>query len=90
MYGSPLDAEANLFTIHNTLLQYPCADKPAGSNARMMINDLVFIILDMWLVRICYCKYTHFLVATEKKIVGLKKSCNFAFYLNTITSNEKD
>ena len=64
--------------------------KAAGVNTRKKINSLVFIILDMWLVRICYCKYTHFLVATEKKIVGLKKSCNFAFYLNTITSNEKD
>ena len=47
--------------------------KAAGVNVRKMINSLVFIILYFRLMVVCFCKYTHFLMATEKKIVGMRK-----------------
>ena len=47
--------------------------KAAGVNTREKINSLVFIMLCIRLMVVCFCKYTHFLMATEKKIVGMRK-----------------
>lgn len=50
-----------------------CCSMTLRQERREKINSLVFIMLCFILMVVCFCKYTHFLMATEKKIVGMRK-----------------
>lgn len=47
-----------------------CADKTTGVNAKKVINNLIFIILQIWLMVSYFCKYTHFSMAAKKNLSG--------------------
>ena len=49
--------------------------KAAGANAKKIINSLVFIILNVRLVIIFFCKYTHFFYWAKEISCAMKKQC---------------